>query len=266
MPLSSAVLGAVVCSGPSGLLLNVSPTLGWRIFSIIIGALGGYAITLLGEMVLLGMLRNMEYHKGRQFLLLSLMNLVPVGLWIAIHFTDQNEARHTAEWSTFRDVISEAMGYLSSERADGLVYDPTAGLVYPPSARTNGKGLIYHSHSLVVASYSPTENSPKYGMRYHYGCPEKWLAKNKQDVKLVVFVSKGTPQVIGSYTHSGSPAYNTTWYIVFVDMPSHRVVAREETSMSDPQRRPDVSASTSRTPPPTTTIVSIIRKTVSLPE
>ncbi len=127
----------------------------------------------------------------------------------------------------------------------------------------------YPQHSLVVYSvdtggdWIPSEGHESYSKsKYHYACPEKWLAVTKEKVKLVVIVSRGDRQAIGNYSHSGITAYSKTWNLAFVDLAQCCIVAKAEITKSDPQTLTNPFASDSWSIPDESEVVAAIQRAV----
>jgi len=97
--------------------------------------------------------------------------------------------------------------------------------------------LTYPKHSLVVYSHYPHENEPTAWSQYnkfHYACPDEWLATNKTDARLVVLITGERDKLIG-YTQTGGEAWTYRYWLTFVDLPSNSIVGKRSVGQSAPQ-------------------------------
>jgi hypothetical protein len=124
--------------------------------------------------------------------------------------------------------------------------------------------LVYPAHTLVV--FTVVDQNvfwDEQASSYHYACPSEWLATKKDDVKLVVLVSRGATVEIGHYWPGGSSAYMTTWNPVFVDLASRSIVAKGKIAEYDPDWPSLLDWRNHESRPTGDEVVSTIRGTVN---
>jgi len=207
---------------------------------------------------------------------------------------EQERAKANADSPNVKEAIAAAIGVAS--RTTGDAAPPAAVTVYdgdnsffsevwvpPPhyewlagvsvrargdgTGSSYGPGVTYPLHSLVV--YKPENDtavdwSNEARRGYHYACPREWLARTKEDIRVVALLSWAKSEVVGHYVPGGNPAYTDTWDVVFVDLSEHRVVAVANIRESDPDSPDTQLFSRHHSSAPTQAgVVSAIRDAVS---
>lgn len=127
----------------------------------------------------------------------------------------EHEARTTADSAEFSELISTALDYKSSVQGFGG-YPPHSLIVYVNfGERVNWKDAAHNE--------------------YHYACPEFWLARTRDDARIVALVSwNHDAKPIGVYSTSHKVAYQSTWTVRIVDLELKGIIARATITMSDP--------------------------------
>ena len=152
----------------------------------------------------------------RGLLVIFIAEAIGFAIFLSINLLDKHEQAIASEFSLkFKDLVLVASRY---------------------TAETSDKSLVYPAHSLVV--YRPDasgERADEEQCSYHYGCPKKWLATTKEEVKLVVLVSRGNEEATGRYEPTGVTAFKQNWNVVFVDLATQRIVARALITEYDPK-------------------------------
>lgn len=127
--------------------------------------------------------------------------------------------------------------------------------------------MTYPLHSLVVYKFG--HDPPQVDWldedrrAYHYACPREWLARTKEDIKVVALVDWAKSDLIGQYSNAGGPAYTDTWNVVFVDVSENHVVATAHIKETDPTTRDNLFGRDHNSRPTESEVVSAIRHTIS---
>jgi hypothetical protein len=171
----------------------------------------------------------------------SFIGAIGTVAYIFIYSSEANRVREDTVFNTFDQAIEVARNCKLESLRDQLNYPP---------------------HSLVVYSFDS-----HHGGRYQLACARNWTATKKEQVRLVVLVSRNGPiKVIGHYEQSGIAAFEGKWGVFFIDLDLRQIVAKSELTERDPPRIPNFSGQSAIQEPNEAEVVSEIQKTVHFAE